>query len=29
MKEKSIISLILPLHKEAQALDLSTEHHLH
>ena len=29
LKEKSIISLILPLHKEAQALDLCTEHHLH
>ena len=29
MKDKSIISLILPFHKEAQALDLIREHYLH
>ena len=29
MKKKSIISLILPVFKEAQALDLIGEHHLH
>lgn len=29
MKKKSIISLILPLHKEAQALDLIKEHQLY
>jgi len=29
MKEKSLISLILPFHKEAQALDLTGEYRLH